>query len=66
MFLRIRIKIAEPIAKITTSKDIHRGDKTQSHAQLITPVNFRTIKTIVNSPVKPIPVSDEFFIVYIN
>jgi hypothetical protein len=34
---------------------IHMGDNTHHHDQLIVPTNFKTIKTIVNRPVNPIP-----------
>jgi hypothetical protein len=41
------------------SSEPHIGAKTQTHAQSITPVSFRTIKTIVKSPKKPIPPLDD-------
>ena len=34
---------------------IHSGDKTHHQDQLIYPVSFNTINTIVKSPVNPIP-----------
>jgi len=35
--------------------EIHRGAKTQTHAQLMTPVSLRTMKTIVKTVPTPMP-----------
>ena len=35
--------------------EIQIGDKTHTHSQSINPVSLSVIKTIVRSPVKPIP-----------
>jgi hypothetical protein len=43
----------------TIAPVIQIGDKTQSQDQLITPVNFRAIKTMVRSPQKPIPPDED-------
>ena len=48
------------IANITNTKAkrpklIHSGLSTHHHDHAILPVSFKTIKTIVNSPTKPIP-----------
>ena len=38
---------------------IHSGDNTHHHDQLILSINFRVTKTIVKSPMNPIPLPDE-------
>ena len=40
---------------MTKREVIHIGDKIHHHDQLMTSVSFRTINTIVNRPIKPIP-----------
>ncbi len=55
----MNIKINIPIRN-----EIHIGAKTQIQDQSIYPVNFRTIKTIVNNPKKPIPLLDVFAIYF--
>lgn len=39
----------------TINNEIQIGDNTHTHDQAILPVNFKTINTIVSSPVNPIP-----------
>lgn len=34
------------------------GDNTQNHDQLINPVSFSTMNTMVNKPVNPIPLDE--------
>jgi hypothetical protein len=41
-------------ANITIPKLIHNGLNTQTHDQLITPVNFSAMNKIVNDPENPI------------
>ncbi len=38
-----------------SSQETQSGDRTHHHDQVMIPVSFRTIKAMVNSPVKPIP-----------
>lgn len=44
-----------PITAITNNIAIQIGDNTHHQDQSMYFVNLRTIKTIVNSPVKPMP-----------
>ena len=44
---------------ITNEVAIQIGDKTHHQDQSILPSSFRVIKTIVSSPVKPIPEDEE-------
>ncbi len=39
--------------------DIHMGERTHHHDQLMTLHNFRTIKATASKPVNPIPLLDE-------
>lgn len=39
----------------TSANEIHTGDNTHNHDQLMTLVNFNTMNTIVNRPVNPMP-----------
>lgn len=41
---------------------IHNGDSTQTHDQVIRPINFNTINAMVSSPGKLIPADDVLFI----
>ncbi len=45
------------MAKKVTKRinEIQRGDNTHHQDQLMYPVNFKTIKTIVSKPEKPMP-----------
>jgi hypothetical protein len=43
-------------------KEINNGERTHHHDQAITSVSLRTMKTIVNNPVKPIPLLDELLL----
>jgi hypothetical protein len=40
---------------MTSANEIHNGDNTHNHDQLMTLVNFNTMNTIVNRPVNPMP-----------
>ena len=44
---------------MTNNAEIKIGDNTHTHDQAILPVNFKTINTIVRSPVNPIPLELE-------
>ena len=39
--------------------EIHIGDKIHHHDQFIIFNNFKVMNTIVNKPIKPIPLSDD-------
>lgn len=65
----IKYKINATISQKTI--EIHRGDIThhQDHvATTVTPINFKTINTIVNNPANPIPLDedDELLIITYN
>ena len=38
-----------------SKKLIHRGERTHSHDQAMTPVSLRVMKTMVSKPAKPMP-----------
>ena len=52
---------AIPINRIDTATGIHNGDSTHNQDQPITPISFKTMKTIVSGPQKPIPAPLTFF-----
>jgi hypothetical protein len=55
--LIIKYVTPNPINMIamTSANEIHTGDNTHNHDQLMTLVNFNTMNTIVNRPVNPMP-----------
>lgn len=53
-----------PRIKRNRPKVIQSGESTHHQDQSITLVNFRTIKTIVSRPAKPIPPPDDSILVF--
>lgn len=53
------LKIITAVMITISKKAIQIGEKTHHHDHDILPINFRTINTMVNNPVNPIPELDE-------
>lgn len=61
-FLMLQMNI--PIIIIIIAVIAMMGENTHIHDQLITPVNFRAINSIVNAPINPIPLLFVCFILF--
>jgi hypothetical protein len=54
-FLIQMINTPTRTTKSTNKAEIQTGEKTHHQLQLITPVSFSTIKTMVSNPTNPMP-----------
>ena len=60
------IRKAIATIRIARIMEIQIGDRTHNQDQAITPHSFSTMKTMVSSPVKPMPVEEDLLSIFFS